>query len=113
MLLRIEVSRRPRAERASLLKKGRRETSHGLGEASACRGCAVERGRGRRAAQAAGKPTRFLRVMVLLAAIAGRSSIEYLNEEDKSKPRTQQYKSYAELPIAFTQQPQNKDRGDE
>jgi hypothetical protein len=63
-------------------------------------------------AQAAGKPTRFLRVMVLPAAIAGRSSIEYLNEEDKSKPRTQKYKSYAELPITLAQQPQTKDRGE-
>jgi len=52
-------------------------------------------------AQAAEKPTRFVRVMILPLALQGRSSIEYLDEADKSKPRTQQYKSYADRPIAF------------
>jgi hypothetical protein len=52
-------------------------------------------------AQSADKPTRFVRVMILPLALQGRSSIEYLDEADKSKPRTQQYKSYADRPIAF------------
>ena len=56
-------------------------------------------------AQAAEKPTRFVRVMILPLALRGRSSIEYLDEADKSKPRTQQYKSYADRPIAFQAPP--------
>jgi hypothetical protein len=52
-------------------------------------------------AQAADRPTRFIRVMVLPWAYLGKSSVEYLNEEDKAKPKTQQYKIYADVPIAF------------
>jgi hypothetical protein len=52
-------------------------------------------------AQAADRPTRFIRVMILPQAYLGRSSVEYLNEEDKPKPKLQQYKSYADMPIAF------------
>jgi hypothetical protein len=52
-------------------------------------------------AQAADRPTRFIRVMILPRAYLGKSSVEYLNEEDKAKPKTQQYKIYADAPIAF------------
>jgi hypothetical protein len=52
-------------------------------------------------AQAADRPTRFIRVMVLPWAYLGKSSAEYLNEEDKAKPKTQQYKIYADIPIAI------------
>jgi hypothetical protein len=52
-------------------------------------------------AQAADRPTRFVRVMILPRAYLGKSSVEYLNEEDKAKPKSQQYKVYADLPIAF------------
>jgi hypothetical protein len=52
-------------------------------------------------AQAADRPTRFIRVMILPRAYLGKSSVEYLNEEDKAKPKTQQYKIYADVPIAF------------
>jgi hypothetical protein len=48
----------------------------------------------------ADKPTRFIRVMILPRALIGKSSIEYLNEEDKAKPKSQSYKLYADLPIA-------------
>src|SRR5262249_48591377 len=41
---------------------------------------------------AADRPSRFIRVMILPRALLGKSSIEYLNEEDKAKPRSQQYK---------------------
>jgi hypothetical protein len=51
-------------------------------------------------AQAADRPTRFIRVMLLPLGYLGKSSIEYLNEEDKAKPKTQQYKIYADMPIA-------------
>jgi hypothetical protein len=49
---------------------------------------------------AADKPTRFIRVMILPRALIGKSSIEYLNEEDKAKPKSQSYKLYADMPIA-------------
>jgi len=51
-------------------------------------------------AQAADRPTRFIRVMILPAAYLGKSSLEYVREEDKTKPRSQQYKIYADMPIA-------------
>jgi hypothetical protein len=52
-------------------------------------------------AQAADRPTRFIRVMILPRTYLGKSSVEYLNEEDKAKPKTQQYKIYADVPIGF------------
>jgi len=50
-------------------------------------------------AQAADRPTRFIRVMILPRACLGKSSIEYLNAEDKAKPKSQSYKIYADMPI--------------
>jgi hypothetical protein len=52
-------------------------------------------------AQAADRPTRFIRVMLLPRSYLGKSSVEYLREEDKAKPKTQTYKIYADMPIAF------------
>jgi hypothetical protein len=52
-------------------------------------------------AQAADRPTRFIRVMILPRTYLGKSSVEYLNDEDKAKPKTQQYKIYADVPIGF------------
>ena len=49
----------------------------------------------------ADRPSRFIRVMVLPRALLGKSSIQLLNEEDKAKPRSQQYKIFADAPIAF------------
>ena len=46
------------------------------------------------------RPTRFIRVMILPRALIGKSSIEYLNEADKAKPKSQSYKLYADVPIA-------------
>ena len=45
------------------------------------------------------RPTRFVRVMVLPTTCLGKSSVEYLNEEDEAKPKTQQYKVYADMPL--------------
>ena len=56
-------------------------------------------------AQAGDRPTRFIRAMILPVSYVGKSSVEYLNEEDKAKPKTQQYKIYADLPIAFAATP--------
>ena len=52
-------------------------------------------------AQAAGdRPSRFIRVMILPRALIGKSSIQYVNEADNAKPRVQQYKIFADAPIA-------------
>ena len=48
---------------------------------------------------AADRPSRFIRVMILPRALLGKNSIEYLNEEDRAKPKTQQYKLYADAPL--------------
>ena len=50
-------------------------------------------------AQAADRPTRFIRVMVLPLAYLGKSSVEYLNEADKAKPKSQSYKIFADMPL--------------
>ena len=49
---------------------------------------------------AADRPSRFIRVMVLPRSLIGKSSFQFVNEEDKAKPRVQQYKIFADLPIA-------------
>ena len=45
------------------------------------------------------RPTRFIRAMILPAAYLGKSSLEYLNAEDKSKPKNQQYKIFTDMLI--------------
>jgi len=50
---------------------------------------------------AADKQSRFIRVMILPRDLVGKSSIQYVNEEDKAKPKSQQYKIFADAPIAF------------
>jgi len=53
-------------------------------------------------AQAASdRPTRFIRVLILPRDLLGKSSIQYVNEADKQKPRSQQYKIFVDAPIAF------------
>src|SRR5262249_26897521 len=49
---------------------------------------------------AADRPSRFVRVMILPRALIGKSSIQYVNEADKDKPRVQQYRIFADAPIA-------------
>jgi hypothetical protein len=46
------------------------------------------------------RPSRFIRVMVLPRALLGKSSFQFVNEEDKAKPRVQQYKIFVDAPIA-------------
>jgi hypothetical protein len=48
---------------------------------------------------AADRPSRFIRVMVLPRETLGKSSFQFVNEEDKAKPRVQQYKIFADAPI--------------
>jgi hypothetical protein len=45
--------------------------------------------------------TAFIRVMVLPRAILGKSSIRYVDESDKDKPRVQRYQIYIDQPIAL------------
>jgi hypothetical protein len=56
-------------------------------------------------AQAADAPTRFIRVMILPMAYLARSSVEYLNEDDKTKPKSQSYKIFVDMPIAIATSP--------
>ena len=44
--------------------------------------------------------SRFIRVMVLLRTLTGKSSFHFVNEEDKANPRVQQYKIFVDAPIA-------------
>src|SRR5215217_1635894 len=48
---------------------------------------------------AADRPSRFVRVMILPRALMGKSSIEYLNDEDRGKPRSQQYQVLVDAPL--------------
>jgi hypothetical protein len=70
------------------------------------------------------KPSRFIRVMILPRELIGKSSIQYVEEDEgtegpksqqykasvfqgdtsrlaKGKPKSQQYKIYADAPISF------------
>jgi hypothetical protein len=47
------------------------------------------------------RATRFIRMMILPRALIGKSSIEYLNAEDKERPKSQSYKGFADAPIGF------------
>ena len=48
---------------------------------------------------AADRPSRFIRVMILPRDLLGKSSFQFVNEEDKAKPRVQQYKIFVDAPI--------------
>ena len=50
---------------------------------------------------AADRPSRFIRVMILPAELIGKSSIQYVNEDDKAKPKSQSYKVFVDAPIKF------------
>jgi hypothetical protein len=47
------------------------------------------------------RPSRFIRVMILPRGLQGKSSVQYINDADKDKPRLQQYKIFTDAPIAF------------
>jgi hypothetical protein len=42
------------------------------------------------------EPSRFIRVMILPRALKGQSSIRYVKEEDKDKPKSQSYRGYSD-----------------
>lgn len=84
-----------------LLEGGIRIDTHGRSTCYGPGGAWFETGPDPVFAQAAAdRPSRFVRVMILPRALLGKSSIEYLNAADKEKPRVQQYKIFADAPIA-------------
>ncbi len=50
-------------------------------------------------AQGSDRPTRFIRVMILPRDLLGKSSISYVNADDKAKPKSQQYQVFVDAPI--------------
>jgi hypothetical protein len=48
---------------------------------------------------AADRPCRFIRVMILPRSLLGKSSIQYVNEDDRAKPKSQQYRVFVDAPI--------------
>jgi|SRR5579884_486692 hypothetical protein len=82
-----------------LLEGGIRIDTHGRSTSYGPGGAWYETGPDPVFAQAADRPTRFIRVMILPASYVGKSSVEYVNEEDKAKPKSQQYKIFADLPL--------------
>ena len=44
-------------------------------------------------------PSRFIRAMILPRSLLGASSIRYVNDEDRDKPKSQTYRVFAEGPI--------------
>ena len=84
-----------------LIEGGIRIDTHGRSTSYGPGGAWYETGPDAVFAQAAAdRPSRFIRVMVLPRTLAGKSSIQYVNEADKDKPRVQQYKIFADAPIA-------------
>jgi hypothetical protein len=82
-----------------LLEGGIRIDTHGRSTSYGPGGAWYETGPDGVFAQAADRPTRFIRVMILPASYLGKSSVEYLNEEDKAKPKSQSYKIFADMPL--------------
>ena len=82
-----------------LLEGGIRIDTHGRSTSYGPGGAWYETGPAPVFAQAADRPTRFIRVMILPVAYVGKSSVEYVNEADKAKPKSQQYKIFADLPL--------------
>ena len=83
-----------------LLEGGIRIDTHGRSTSYGPGGAWYESGPDPVFAQAADRPTRFIRTMILPASYLGKSSAEYLREEDKAKPKVQQYKIFVDLPLS-------------
>ena len=83
-----------------LIEGGIRIDTHGRSTSYGPGGAWFESGPEPVFAQGADRTTRFIRVMVLPRALIGKSSIAYVNEEDKARPKSQQYKIYVDAPIA-------------
>lgn len=85
-----------------LIEGGIRIETHGRSTSYGPGGAWFESGPEPVFAQAAhDRPSRFIRVMILPQSLLGKSSIQYVNEEDKAKPKSQSYKVYADMPITL------------
>jgi hypothetical protein len=82
-----------------LIEGGIRIDTHGRSASYGPGGAWYETGPDGVFAQAADRPTRFIRVMILPLAYLGKSSVQYLNEEDKAKPKSQAYKIFVDMPL--------------
>jgi quercetin dioxygenase-like cupin family protein len=83
-----------------LLEGGIRIDTHGRSTSYGPGGAWYEAGPEPVFAQAAAdRPSRFIRVMILPRELIGKSSIRYVDEADKDKPRSQQYKIFVDDPI--------------
>ncbi len=83
-----------------LLEGGIRIDAHGRSTSYGPGGAWYESGPDPVFAQAADRPTRFIRTMILPASYLGKSSAEYLREEDKAKPKVQQYKIFVDMALS-------------
>jgi hypothetical protein len=85
-----------------LIEGGIRIDTHGRSTSYGPGGAWYETGPDAVFAQAAeDRPSRFIRVMILPRALIGKSSFQYVNEEDKDKPRVQQYKIFVDAPVTL------------
>ncbi len=85
-----------------LLEGGIRIDTHGGSTSYGPGGAWYESGPEPVFAQAAtDRPSRFIRVMILPRALIGKSSIRYVDEADKDKPKSQTYRIFVDAPIAF------------
>ena len=82
-----------------LLDGGIRIDTHGRSTSYGPGGAWFESGPDPVFAQGADRATRFIRVMILPRTLIGKSSIAYVNEEDKARPKSQQYKIFVDAPI--------------
>src|SRR5205807_8243916 len=82
-----------------LIEGGIRIDTHGRSTSYGPGGAWFESGPEPVFAQGADRPTRFIRVMVLPRTLLGKSSISYVNEDDKARPKSQQYKIFMDAPI--------------
>ena len=82
-----------------LLEGGIRIDTHGRSTSYGPGGAWFESGLEPVFAQGADRTTRFIRVMILPRALLGKSSIAYVNEDDKARPKSQQYKIFVDEPI--------------
>jgi hypothetical protein len=89
-----------------LLEGGIRIDTHGASTSYGPGGAWYESGPDPVFAQGArDRATRFIRMMILPRALIGKSSIEYLNADDKERPKSQSYKGFADAPISFPAPP--------
>jgi hypothetical protein len=84
-----------------LIEGGIRIDTHGRSTSYGPGGAWYESGPDAVFAQAApDRATRFVRVMLLPQALLGKSSIQYVNEDDKARPKLQSYRIFVDAPIA-------------